>query len=170
MRTVVKIIKLLQSGTGVTILIAALTLQANCFHDQGSPSCRGISQVPNTAHRASAAHIALPSKAGDGVADVTRTQSEDKVSSSKLHSVRLWWTASIPASNSLADAIEGYNIYRRGPGTEYEKINIDLFSGTSCIDDLVEAGRIYYYETRAVSENGAVSKPSLEVKVVISPR
>jgi len=81
--------------------------------------------------------------------------------------VRLSWNASIPASDSPADAIKGYDVYRRIPGKAYEKINTDLIRGTSCVDYLVTAGQTYYYETRAVSATGAVGKPSPEAKAVI---
>ena len=53
---------------------------------------------------------------------------------------------------------------------KYEKINTDIIRGTSCVDYLVKAGQAYYYETRAVSANGAVSKPSPEVRAVIPSR
>jgi len=84
--------------------------------------------------------------------------------------VRLLWNASIPASNSPADAIQGYNIYRRKRGEKYEKINTDLIRGTSCVDYLVKTGQTYYYETKAISANGAVSQPSPEVRAVIPSR
>ena len=110
--------------------------------------------------------FAVPKPPSDSATVPSRSAS----SSPKPHGVKLSWNASIPASNSPADAIRGYNIYRREPGKEYEKINGDLIRGTSCFDYLVKTGQTYYYETKAVSANGSVSKSSLEVKAVIPSR
>jgi len=142
---------MLQSGLGVAILIAGLISQANGYNDQGSQSCRGDSQA-------------------SPAAKVTAGATGPAASLSNPQSVRLSWNASIPASNSPSDAIQGYNVYRRDPGKAYEKINTSLIRGTSCIDHLVKKGQTYYYETMAVSANGAVSKPSPEVKAVIPSR
>jgi fibronectin type 3 domain-containing protein len=144
-------LKLLQVGLGVAILIVGVSSQAKGYNEQDSQNCRGNLQA-------------------NPASNVTTAPSESVASSSKGHSVRLSWNASIPASNSPADAIQGYNIYRRDPGKAYEKINTDLIWGTSCVDYRVKAGRTYYYETRAVSANGAVSKSSSEVKVMIPSR
>ena len=151
MRDGIKMLKMLQAVLAVAILIVGIGPQANCYEDQDSQNCRGDSQ-------------ANPSS------NVTAAPSGSAASSSKPHSLRLSWNASIPASNSPADAIRGYNVYRRSPGKEYEKINTDLIRGTSCVDYLVKTGQTYYYETRAVSANGAVSKPSSEVRAVIPSR
>ena len=91
----------------------------------------------------------------------------DTASTPKVHSVRLSWDASVPASNSPADAIKGYNIYRRGPGKEYEKINRELILGTTCVDHSVKAGQTYQYQAVAVSAKGLVSKPSNVAKATI---
>ncbi len=131
--------------------MVGLISQANGYDDQASQSCRGDSQASS------------PSNG-------TTVPSGSTVPSSKPHGVTLSWKASIPASNSPADAIKGYNVYRREPGKEYEKINGDLIPGTSCVDYLVKTGQTYYYETKAVSANGSVSKPSPEVKAVIPSR
>ena len=142
---------MLQAVLAVAILIVGIGSQANGYDDQDSQNCRGDSQANPTS-------------------TVTAAPSGSAASSSKPHSVRLSWNASVPASNSPADAIRGYNVYRRSPGKEYEKINTDLIRGTSCVDYLVKTGQTYYYETRAVSANGAVSKPSPEVRAVIPSR
>jgi hypothetical protein len=141
-------LKKLQASLGVAILIVGISSQANSYNGQDSQNCRGDLQ-------------ATPASS------VTTAPSGSTASSSKPHSVRLLWNASTPASNSPADAVRGYNVYRRGPGKNYEKINTDLIRGTSCVDYLVKTGQTYYYETKAVSADGAVSRPSLEVRAVI---
>lgn len=146
-----KILKMLQAGLGVAILIVGISSQANSFNDQEPQNCRGDLQ---------------PTPASN----VTTVRSGSASSSSKPHSVRLSWNASIPASNSPADAVQGYSVYRRDPGKRYEKINTKLIRGTSCVDYLVKTKHTYYYEARAVSANGAVSKPSAEVRAVIPSR
>ncbi len=139
---------MLHSGLGIAILTTGLILPAKGYNDHDSQNCRRELQA-------------------NSAANGTTALAESMVPSSKPHSVRLSWSASIPASNSPADAIKGYNVYRRDPGEEYEKINADLIPGTSCVDYLVKAGQTYYYETKAVSAHGAVSKASSEVKAVI---
>jgi|SRR5271157_786806 len=141
-------LKMLQGGLGVAILIVGISSQANGYNDQDNQNCQGDSQA-------------------NPASNVTTVPSGSASSSSKPHSVKLSWKASVPASNSPGDTIQGYNVYRRNPGKGYEKINTELIRGTSCVDYLVMTGKTYYYETRAVSANGAVSKPSPEVRAVI---
>jgi hypothetical protein len=78
------------------------------------------------------------------------------------HSVGLSWDP------STSKDIVGYNIYRatrsRGP---YEKINSDLDTATSYLDDTVLSGRTYYYVTTAVDSNAQESKHSNRVKAII---
>lgn len=141
-----------QAVLSVTVLIAGISSQVSGYNDQDSQNCSGDLQT-NPASKAAAA------PAGSAF------------SSFKPHRVTLSWNASIPASKSPADAIQGYNVYRRDPGKKkYEKINTSLIRGTSCVDYLVKAGKTYYYETKAVSATGLVSKSSSEVKVVIPSR
>ena len=78
----------------------------------------------------------------------------------KLPSVRLSWDASIPASKRPAEAIQGYNIYRREPGKAYEQINVVLIRETSCTDYAVKVGHTYLYQAKSVSMQGGMSKPS----------
>ena len=144
-------LKILQAGLGVAILIVGISSLAKGCNDQDNPDCRGGS-------RASTA------------SNVTTVPSESAASSSKPHSVKLSWNASVPASNSAGDAIQGYNVYRREQRKEYEKINIDLIRGTSCVDYLVKTGTTYYYQAKVVSANGAVSRPSPEVTAAIPSR
>ena len=143
--------KLVQTGLRIAILMGGLISRANGYDDEANQSCRGDSQANPSSSR-------------------TTVPSGSAASSSKPHGVKLSWEASIPASNSPADAIKGYNVYRREPGKEYEKINGDLIRDTSCVDYLVKTGQTYYYENKAVSANGSVSKPSPEVKAVIPSR
>lgn len=85
----------------------------------------------------------------------------------KAHSVRLSWDASAPASKSPADAIKGYDIYRREPGKQYEKINREPIPATRCTDHSVKAGQTYQYQTTAVSVRHLVSKPSNVAKAKV---
>jgi hypothetical protein len=80
--------KMLQTGLGVAILTVGFTSQANGYNDPDSQNCRGDS------------HANPASKA-------TTVSSGSAASSSKPHGVTLSWKASIPASNSPADAIKG---------------------------------------------------------------
>jgi len=74
------------------------------------------------------------------------------------HRVILSWKASAPA-DSKHDAAVGYCVYRGikpkdpSPGL----VNSIPFPGTSCMDDLVENGKKYYYVVRAISAKGATS-------------
>src|SRR5208283_5931528 len=124
--------KLLHACLGVAILVAGIVSHGS--DDQDSQDCHGRSKI-------------LASTQTAGPTRSTGRSDLDTASTPKAHSVRLSWDASVPASDSPADAIKGYNIYRRIPGKAYEKINTDLIRGTSCVDYLVMAGRIYYYET-----------------------
>jgi hypothetical protein len=146
-----KILRMLQAGLGVAILIAAVSSQAKGNDNRDSQSCRDDLRA-------------------DPASNVASDPSRSTVSSTGPHSVRLSWNTSMPASNSPGDAIRGYNVYRRERGKKYEQINTELIQGTSCVDYLVKSGHTYHYATRAISANGAVSQPSLEAKAVISSR
>lgn len=146
-----KMIKVFRACLVAAILMAAISHGSDNHESQ---DCRGGSEalVPAQATKPS------------------RTPEDSDLSTaspSKPHSVRLSWNASIPASNSPADAIKGYDIYRREPGKQYEKINRELVLGTSCIDHSVKAGRTYDYQTVAVSAQSKVSKPSNVTKATI---
>ncbi len=168
MRTQIIMIKALHFGVGVAILIASSSLRADSYNDQDDPNCRGDSQPPNQAVTVNIDRVAKA--AGAGASDAlgaTTTPSEDAAPSSHPHRVRLSWNASTPASKAAPDAIKGYDVYRRDSGKGYGKINTSLISGTSCIDYLVEAGQIYYYEAKAVSAFGTTSKSSTPIKVKV---
>ena len=139
----------------VAVSLAAAILVVDLCHaddKQSSPSCR---DAPKS-HSVSVSAGAASKVAFQG-------------GTTKPHSVRLSWKASVPSSNLPADAIKGYDVYRRQAGTQYEKINLELIQGTSCTDYSVQAGQTYYYQTKAVSARGAVSKPSDEVKASVPP-
>jgi fibronectin type 3 domain-containing protein len=146
-----KMIKMLHVCLGVAILTAGLS-HGSDNHD--SQDCRGGSEAVVSAQATSSSRTS-------GGSDFSTA------SPSKAHSVRLSWNASVPASNSPSDAIRGYNIYRREPGKQYEKITLELIPGTNCLDHSVKAGRTYDYQAVAVSAQGKVSKPSNVTKATI---
>lgn len=92
------------------------------------------------------------------------------------HKVFLKWNASKPSKRAPAEAV-GYCLYRsttKGAAKENprcdecEQINTYPVSGTTCVDDLVQDGAIYYYVAAAITQNNEVSISSNEVKVQIS--
>jgi hypothetical protein len=147
-------IKMIHAYLGIAILIAGTSHGSD--NDQAE-DCRSGSKTLTPAQTAG------PSRTTGGFDSNTASPSEG-------HSVRLSWTASVPASNSPTDAIRGYNIYRREPGKQYEKINRELILGTTCIDHFVKAGQTYQYQTVAVSAHDLVSKPSNVAKATIPSR
>lgn len=86
------------------------------------------------------------------------------------HSVTLTWMASVPASKAPSDAVIGYIVYRSTKPHDPHPlpINGSRVTGTKYVDSNVEAGKTYYYVTRAVSANGNLSEPSNETEVKIS--
>jgi len=67
------------------------------------------------------------------------------------------------AANPEAD-IAGYNIYRSTdpnlPREQWSKLNSELHTKTTFLDEKVEAGKQYYYYLTAVDKAGNVSPPS----------
>jgi hypothetical protein len=149
-----KMIKLLHACLGVAILTAALS---HGSENHESQDCGGGSKA------LAAAQTTSPNRAPE-------SSNLSTASPSKARGVRLSWNASVPASNSPPDAIKGYDIYRREPGEQYEKINRELMLGTSCVDKSVKAGQTYDYQTVAVSARGTASKPSNVAKATIPSR
>lgn len=129
-------LRMLAAYLSPVILFAGLICRAD--DTWGSHNCRDDSK-------------AVSSVDGSGIAGSTEA---------KLPSVRLFWDAGIPASKRPADAIQGYNIYRREPGKAYEQINLVVIRETSCTDYAVKVGHTYLYQTKAVSMQGTISKPS----------
>jgi hypothetical protein len=58
-----------------------------------------------------------------------------------------------------------YNVYRRDDSSSLTKVNGDPVASTSYTDAQVEAGRTYFYTTRAVNSSGTESTASNEVRV-----
>lgn len=89
----------------------------------------------------------------------------------KQHRVVLSWNSSAPVGVSGEDLIAGYNVYRRREVgtvyTQYIRINSDLVTDTSFVDDSVRAGRFYDYQTTAVNNQGVESGPSNQIRVEI---
>ena len=107
----------------------------------------------------------VPLCSGVSLAEPTPSQSP-----SKRHSVTLSWDPSIPVSHSPADAIKGYYVYRSqmsGKYGESNRINPLPLIGTRCLDTAVEPRATYYYVVRTVTESGAQSVVSKEIKAVI---
>jgi fibronectin type 3 domain-containing protein len=114
--------------------------------------------APGTTARVQAALRELPSKTAATVTPVS-------------HSVTLSWQASVPASKSARDAIIGYIVYRSTKPHDLNAtpINTTRVAGTTYVDPNVEAGKTYYYVTRAVSASGALSGASNEAIAAIPP-
>jgi len=74
-------LKMLQAALGVAFLIVGISSQANDYNVQDGQNCRGDSQA-------------------NPASSVTAAPSGSAASSSRPHSVRLSWNASIPASHS----------------------------------------------------------------------
>lgn len=138
---------------GGSLVSAVLMAGIVCRADDmpGSHSCRDDSKAPSAS---------VPGGS---------TQAPT-ASATKLHSVRLSWDASVPASNVPADAVKGYNIYRHEPGKAYGQINLVLIRETSCTDYAVKAGHTYVYQAKAVSVRGAVSEPSNQATASVRSR
>ena len=130
----------------IHILLASVIVFVGsvCHADdsKGSESCRD-GQAPQLA-------------SGAGIAPGVEGQAGKAVS--QPHSVKLSWQASVPASKQPADAIRGYNIYRREAGKKYERINQVVIPQTACTDYTAEGGHTYVYQVQAVTESGTVSK------------
>jgi hypothetical protein len=90
--------------------------------------------------------------------------------SSKPHSVALSWNASLPISNSPADAIKGYYVYRSLTSQQYadtDRMSLLPLIGTQCVDTTVAPRTTYYYVVKAVTESGKQSLVSSEIKAVV---
>lgn len=85
------------------------------------------------------------------------------------HGVSLSWNPSAPVSKSPQDVILGYIVYRSSKSHDRNAlpINYSRITGTTFSDCNVEAGKTYYYTTRAVDATGRISGPSNEVRVKI---
>jgi hypothetical protein len=123
---------------------ASSSLAPVAGHPEAIPSCSGSTPGPSAAHAAQA--------------------------SPAPHSVTLSWKASIPASKSQPDAIQGYYVYRSLKSQTYPESSRISFSpvlGTVCVDTTVEPRTTYYYVVKAVSQTGTKSGLSNETKAVV---
>jgi hypothetical protein len=84
----------------------------------------------------------------------------------KRHLVLLTWVPSL--ASAMGENVIGYNVYRRSAlGTTYLRMNDDLVSVNSYVDDSVRAGATYNYRTTAVNSAGIESAPSNQISVTI---
>jgi len=89
------------------------------------------------------------------------------------HSVTLSWKASIPVSKTGQNAVKGYYIYRSRTSQEHtlaERMNAQPIRGTVCVDRAVKPDTTYFYSIRAISQGGAQSVFSHEVRAVVPSR
>jgi len=88
----------------------------------------------------------------------------------KPHSVTLSWNAAVPKSPDYVDAINGYYVYRSLTSHTYvegNRLNSSPIAGTQCVDGAVDPGGVYFYAVKALSQGGAESDFSTEVKAVV---
>jgi hypothetical protein len=86
------------------------------------------------------------------------------------HSVTLSWNAAVPVTNSPRDAIKGYYVYRSVTSQSYSesnRISQSPVRGTRCIDIAVEPRTTYFYVVKALSEGGAQSAYSTEIRAAV---
>lgn len=89
------------------------------------------------------------------------------------HSVTLSWKASLPVSRAGQNVVKGYYVYRSQSSHTYtlkDRLNAQPITGTVCVDRAVKPHTTYFYSIRAVSQGGAQSIFSLEVKAVVPPQ
>jgi hypothetical protein len=86
------------------------------------------------------------------------------------HSVTLSWKASAPVSKLPRDVVKGYYVYRSRTSQKHtlrDQMNAQPISETGCVDRSVEPSTTYFYSVRALSQGGAQSIFSREVKAVV---
>jgi hypothetical protein len=130
-------------------------------------SLRNSSLTNNGAEKSIEGSIAAASRAGSLADSPILISQIDRTSARPHHRVTLSWDPSIPSSAAGGDVI-GYNVYRRTRrASMYIKLNSGLVLDTSYVDDSVDSGEIYYYETTAVNSSGIESRPSNRVRIRI---
>jgi hypothetical protein len=105
-----------------------------------------------------------------GTAPIASPEQPSSPGGPKRHSVTLSWNASPPSSGSPGDAVTGYYVYRSQASQTYadgDRLNSLPLVGTRCSDATVGPGKTYYYVVKAVTEKGAQSVVSKEIKAVI---
>jgi hypothetical protein len=111
----------------------------------------------------------IPSCSGDSSAS-SPGPVPPTASGSKPHSVMLSWDPSVPVSNSPADVIKGYYVYRSQTSQKYadgNRINTLPLIETRCLDTTVQSRATYYYVVKAVAASGKQSLVSKEIKATI---
>jgi|GEM_PF-2977747 len=86
------------------------------------------------------------------------------------HSVTLSWKASVPVSKLPQDAVKGYYVYRSRTSHKHtlgDRMNAQPIAETGCVDRAVKPHTTYFYSVRALSQSGAQSVFSREVKAVV---
>jgi hypothetical protein len=86
------------------------------------------------------------------------------------HSVALSWKASVPVSKSPQEAVKGYYVYRSRSSHRHtlgDRMNAQPIVETGCVDRVVKPRTTYFYSVRALSQGGAQSVFSDEVKAVV---
>jgi hypothetical protein len=63
--------------------------------------------------------------------------------------------------------VAGYNVYRAGAESRFEKVNRELVVGPEFRDVAVQSGKTYQYRVTAVDQHHHESAPSLTVKAAI---
>jgi hypothetical protein len=142
--------------------VAVFFLHCVLFFARGDAQITGKNIAQISAHEINTAS-ANESRAGGA--------SSSSVSQPKLHSVKLSWNPSAPATKLPRDAVIGYIVYRSNKPKDANAlpINSSRLIDTTFVDANVKPGT-YYYVTRAVSAAGRVSGPSNEVRVDISAK
>jgi hypothetical protein len=139
-------------------MLTALTVSA--ISQIGAPTQASSSVAPVAGHP-----DAVPSCSGSAPA-----AHPPSPASPAPHSVTLSWNASIPASKSQPDAVQGYYVYRSPQSQKYaesNRISSSPVLGTQCVDTTVEPRTTYYYVVKAVSQTGTKSGFSNETKAVV---
>jgi hypothetical protein len=156
------------------VAVALLVLVAGlCFQVRGdvsnipASSLRNSYLTNNGAGKSIEGSITAAPRAGSLADSPFLISQIDRTSARQHHRVTLSWDPSIPTSAAGGDVI-GYNVYRRTRRANmYSKLNGGLVLDTTYVDDSVDSGEIYYYETTAVNSSGIESRPSNRVRVKI---
>lgn len=157
----------------VAVLTAACMLQttSGCSRAPAtSASQHAMEAQPGTKTIAAAAAPVLPTCPAAGAPMLQRT-----APGTGHHRIILSWNASTPSARAEDNAV-GYCLYRSNKKNaakknptcnECEQVNVIPVAGTSCLDDLVEDGAIYYYVATAINAKGKSSASSNETTVPI---
>lgn len=153
------------TSVGMVITVIALVLSSGPVISKCSAQA---TDGPSTAAQLGV-NRGNPANLNGNIPEGFRTDSNSLVKASALHSVKLSWNPSVPATKSARDAIVGYIVYRstKPHDPNATPINSTRITDTTFVDHHVEPGKVYYYVTRAVNASGALSAPSNEVRADI---